>query len=128
MTPEEEQRLWEWTLHEDLLFSDRQNLFLVAESFLVAAHAGALGPETRSVALTIAAFGLAFTLVWAFVSWRQYLLVEFIQRQAQLQLREYREICAARPRSRLRSRVLVAFGLPALVFALWVVLFALRVT
>lgn len=37
----EHERLWAFTLHEDGVFNDRQNLFLVAESMLAVAYATA---------------------------------------------------------------------------------------
>lgn len=127
MNAEEQQRLWEWTLHEDNLFSERQSLFLVAESMLVAAYAAALETDAGSAALAIGVFGLVMTLAWGYVSRRQYGLVEFIQARARAELPEYREICAARPAAPLRSRTVVTFGLPLLVSALWIVLLVLRV-
>lgn len=126
MNAEEQRRLWEWTLHEDHLFSERQSLFLVAESMLVAAYAGALEADARSAALSIGVFGLVMTIAWGYVSRRQHGLVEFIQVRARAELPEYREICAARPPARLRSRTVIAFGLPLLLSALWIVLLVLR--
>jgi hypothetical protein len=127
MSPEEQRRLWEWTLHEDGVFSERQSLFLVAESMLVAGYAAALAPGFRSAALAIAGFGAGLTLLWLVVSWRLYLLVEYIQNQARAELPDYERLCKGRPSTWVRSRAVIAFGLPSLLLALWSVLLALRV-
>ncbi len=128
--PVEQQRLWEWTLHEDNLFSDRQNLFLVAESMLVAGHAAALDASAERAALAIAVIALMLTLAWGFVSWRMAALVEYIQGYARRELREYGEISDGRPRLGrsklvrwlLRSRIVVAYVVPLLLATLWVLL------
>ena len=123
----QQQRLWEWTLHEDNLFSERQNLFLVAESMLVAGHAAALDSSAESAAEAIGAVALVLTLAWGFVSWRMAVLVDYIQGHARDNLPEYKEICKDRPKiagssKLLRSRVVVAYVLPLLLGILWVLL------
>jgi hypothetical protein len=127
----EKERLWEWTLHEDNLFSDRQNLFLVAESMLVAGHAAALDASAESAATAIALIALVLTLAWGFVSWRMATLVEYIQTHARRELREYGLICDERPKvagsKLIRSRVVVAYLVPLLLATLWVLLLVLLV-
>jgi hypothetical protein len=127
MNAEEKERLWEWTLHEDLLFSERQNLFLVAQSMLVAGYGAAV--DAKGAAAAIAAIAVALTIAWAFVSWRQYDLVEYIQEHAKRELSEYGMIAEKRPkveiRSRpIRSREVIAFVLPGLLLMLWILLLA----
>lgn len=127
MNEEERQRLWEWTLHEDQLFSDRQNLFLVAQSMLVAAYAGALSVSATSAAAPIGVIGVLLTLTWLFVSWRECTLVDYIQAHAQRELAEYRAVSDHRPKVeiggfRIRSRSVIAFVLPTLLLALWAAL------
>lgn len=120
----EQQRLWEWTLHEDNLFSERQNLFLIAESMLVAGHAAALDASAEGAAKAIGVIALILTLAWGFVSWRMSTLVDSIQDHAKRELREYREICDARPPTVIPSRIVVAYVVPTLLATLWVLLLA----
>ncbi len=118
----EQQRLWEWTLHEDNLFSERQNLFLIAESMLVAGHAAALEASAENAAASIGLIALVLTLAWGFVSWRMAALVNSIQVHAKRELREYREISYERPRTLVSSRFVVAYVVPALLATLWILL------
>jgi hypothetical protein len=123
--PTEQQRLWELTIHEDNVFSDSQNLFVIAESMLVAGHAATLDASAESAAVAIGGIGLVLTLAWAYVSWRQGLLVEYIQSHARRELREYRELVEQQPMAGpvvIRSRVVFAFVVPLLLATLWILL------
>jgi hypothetical protein len=124
----EQERLWEFTLHEDGVFNDRQNLFLVAESMFAVAYAMALDAKRGGVALVIAIVGLLLTLAWLYVSVRHSLIVDLIQQKAKEQFPDYAELYRKRDWCWLpfRSRTVVAFVVPMLVGALWVALLVAR--
>ena len=130
MTEDQDRRLWEFTLHEDRLFNERQGLFLIAESMLAVAYATALSGGKASVALTIAIAGLPLSVMWLYVSARHAILVESIQLRARNTFPDYREISTER-KERLRkfpvrSRYVVTYGVPLLIGVLWAALLVLR--
>jgi hypothetical protein len=126
-TPEHDKRLWEFTLHEDLLFNERQNFFLIAESMLAVAYATALA-SARDIARDIAIIALVITIMWLYVSARHAQLVESIQKRAKAAFPDYAAIAKEREelRPKLRSRNVVAYGVPAVICVLWVILLAAR--
>jgi len=126
MDQEAQRRLWEFTLHEDRLFNERQNLFLVAESMLAVAYTTALVAEKQPVALIIGIVALAVSLMWFYVCARHSRVVELIQTKAKTTFPEYDELTEER-KEKLRvlkypSRWFVAYGVPPAIGALWVAL------
>jgi LPXTG-motif cell wall-anchored protein len=84
-------RLWAHRLHEDIIFNERQNFFLLAESVLAVAYTEALGstdPKT-GVAIVIAGIALVLTLAWLLVNRRQFAIVALVQRRAVAKLPEF---------------------------------------
>ena len=128
MSPEELQRLWEFTLHEDGLFNERQSLFLVAQSMLAVAYTTALVAKDNGIARAIAIVALVVTVMWIYVSIRQTRIVTLIQAKAKEVFPEYNAITAARDFLWMPcpSRYLVAFGVPPAIRALWVALLLAR--
>lgn len=67
---DEKDYYWDWLKHEDNLFTNRNNLLLVAESMTFAAvatiQAGTAGNSAFGVLLATA--GLFITLIWVFAS------------------------------------------------------------
>jgi hypothetical protein len=60
---------WDWLKHEDNLFTDRNNLLLVAKSMTFAAVATIQAGTGKSVhGILLAAAGLFITLIWLFAS------------------------------------------------------------
>lgn len=118
----EQERLWAFTLHEDGVFNDRQNLFLVAESMLAVAYATALIAKTYDSAVVIAVVALTLTVAWLYASIRHSRIVDSIQTQAKTVFPDYAAIYELRkwwwlP---LRSRTVTTLGVPLLIGALWV--------
>jgi hypothetical protein len=121
----EDDRLWAFTLHEDGVFTSRQNLFLVAESMLVVAYTTALEASAGGdSALVIAIIALLLTLAWLYASARHSRIVESVQEHAKARFPEYARLYEARKWRLLpvRSRTITAFVVPLLVGALWVAL------
>jgi hypothetical protein len=122
---EQRARLWQFILHEDLLFSERHNLFLVAESMLVVGYVEAPKADT---ALAISLTGLLLTVGWLYVSGRHAAIIDLVQKDAKVALPDYKVVCEKRAGLRLwrfRSRVIVTFIVPGLFLGLWITLVAL---
>jgi hypothetical protein len=128
MNNDEERRLWEFALHEDELFNQRQNLFLIAQSMLVVAYATALDAKEGGIALALAIIALPLTVMWIYVSARHSLVIGVVQDEAKKAFNEYRLLYSSRSWRwvPIRSRTVVAFWVPGLVAVLWLVLLAAR--
>jgi hypothetical protein len=127
LAKEEVQLLWQWSLHEDGLFTNRMNFFLVAESMLVAAYATLVaGTESsRSNApLIVASTGMAVALVWAYLAWYQVKrTMDPVKRELRQTLQVYTGIVRGR-RLLLPANVAIGYILPALLVIMWIVLLA----
>jgi hypothetical protein len=127
----ERDRLWQHTLHEDLLLAERANFFLVAESLFVVAYATLLpGGKENLAAAGLAAAGMLLTTAWFVVNRRHYLVVDDIQRRAKANLREYEETCRSKRdnvRGRIRAKPVLVWFVPFLLFATWIFLFLIAV-
>jgi hypothetical protein len=57
--------LWEWNLHEDELFFNRANFFLVAESMFFTAFAAlVVASSSASLAIVLGLGGLGISILW----------------------------------------------------------------
>jgi hypothetical protein len=121
---EERQRLWEHRLHEDHIFSDRQNYFLLAESMLAIAFTTAFGIDKRFVSYVISAAGMLITIGWLYVNWRQRRIVSHVHRRALDALPEFAETWRTRPTARLASSSVLAYAMPGFLGAMWTLLLA----
>ena len=121
---EQRRRLWEFALHEDLLLSQRQNLFLVAESMFAVAYVTALVAKQNGIAVVLSVIALLLTVAWLYVSVRHSAIVDLVQERARNALPEYQELYKGRSWrwAPIRSRTVVTFGVPALVGIMWVAL------
>ncbi len=95
LTKPPSEHYWEWLLHEDDLFSNRTNFFLIAESMLFIAFA--IDAYANSDLTTIlAAAGILFVSIWLYISIFQiYFLINPIKEQLRQRLPEYREVKGA---------------------------------
>jgi len=94
----QDERLWQHGLHEDSMLFRRGNLFLLALSLQVVAHATGLSASTQAgvsahpnvlPTRVIAAFGVALTLSGLYVGHRHFQCDEGVQRR--IRLPKYRE-------------------------------------
>lgn len=85
---QELERLWAHNLHEDNMYMQRGNFFLVAESLLLVAYSAVLASRARTetdiltASRIISCFGLALTGVWALISHRHMTYQRFIRQRA----------------------------------------------
>jgi hypothetical protein len=118
-------RLWQHRLHEDLLFNERHNFFLVAESLLVVAYSE-LYDRTAPAAI-VAGAGLLLALVWVYVAARMRAIGLAVHARSCEQLPDFAETWRLRPRW-LTSRAwpssgfVFAYVVPVLLAVLWIVL------
>ena len=119
-------RLWEHGNHEDTMFSERLNFFLVFEGVLIAV-VGQLYAQTPHNVLVVKAtivLGLLTTLIWGYVQIQQKIILEDLIERSRELLPEYRVTVERRNKRRLPIRVipLLAYGIPGLVLTFWLVL------
>ncbi|MFE6336832.1 hypothetical protein ACFVP3_30255 [Streptomyces sp. NPDC057806] len=116
-------RLWEHHLHTDTMLFQRGNLFLVAQSLLAVAYSStATSGTTHAAARVLAGFGLALTVVWAYVGHRYHCYNRAIQRRTAERLTDYAETYAASRISGPSAMPLIAYALPFLAAVMWIVL------
>lgn len=67
------ERLWGWILHEDTLFANRINFFLLAESMFFAAFAALTSSDINHIEflVIVGTGGIILATVWIYISWYQ---------------------------------------------------------
>lgn len=86
------ERYWEWLLHEDDLFSNRLNFFLIAESMLLIAFA-INSYANSNLTKVLGAAGILTATLWCYVSAVQiFSLINPIKIRLRRVLPEYKEI------------------------------------
>lgn len=115
-------RVWSHLLHEDNMFMQRGNFFIVAQSMLIVAYSALLVqmPSASFSGRTVAAFGVLLAIVWLYVGHRHRRYLKHVDRRAQHYLREYAATQGGRPRSPLSTTALLAYVLPGLTVVVWV--------
>jgi hypothetical protein len=118
-------KLWEWSLHEDTLFSNRVNFMLVGESMLFAGFATLLSAQSlhKGALLTIGILGVLVSLVWLWVARKQLCLVN---KPIQIELKkawpEYEEMAGKREKWWQRPHNIIGVFLPIILMVAWVFL------
>jgi hypothetical protein len=128
MSHSEEQRLiCDHVQHEDEMFYQTANLFLVAESMILVAYSLLVSraQDAGARSQVIAAFGLIISLIWAYASHRSGVVLRYLTHRAESEFPYYQDIRAKRPIQRFRllgSSNLMAYAIPAVAIIMWVVL------
>lgn len=120
---ETQRRVWDHSMHEDSVFNDRQNFFLVFESVLVGSIGGFFtktGPNVRIVRF-IALFGLAVTLLWLYVQVRQHYITKLLKKRNKAVFDDYASAISIRRRWPFHAYTLLAYAFPLLVALAWIV-------
>jgi len=113
-------------LHEDTIFYNMLNFFLVFESVLLGV-VGLLYSRTASagpVVKIIIALGLSVTLVWGYAQTRQKRYIKIISAQAQKLDSNYESLVQTRGNGiwSLSVMGLLAYAIPTLILLVWVAL------
>ena len=83
---------WQWLLHEDDLFSNRANFFIVAETMIFIAFA-INGYSNDHLTRVFGATGILFASIWLYVSSVQiFFLLNPVKKKLREELAEYREL------------------------------------
>ena len=126
--PSAKQRLiFDLVQHEDAMFYQRANFFLVAESMILVAYS--LLASRTSISWiqgrVIAAFGLFLTATWAYSSHRFLARFRYITQRAEDEFPYYKAIREGRPPVPARlmgSTHLMTYVVPTVAMAMWVIL------
>ena len=128
LTSDEKQRTWEHFLHEDNLFNDRLNLFLLSNSLLLALVGVLLAAVkiNRLVLTLIITIGLLITIAWLYAQAKQYHIINTLNIQVRNDFAEYRwyeDSVKQRNWFRwLHTTATLAYGIPILMASVWVLL------
>jgi hypothetical protein len=120
-------RLWQHAAHTQNRFDNRLNFFLVFESVLL----GVVGvlysrpSPAKVVLIALICLGFVLTAFWEYIQARERYLLDDLETQLKEVAPEYQETVMRRERMKwpLSSTALLAYGVPALVALIWVVLF-----
>ena len=116
------QKLWQYKMHEEDIFYQRNNFFLVAESMLLIALATLFNaPRTTfSLIVVFATLGCLLTVVWIYVSSRQLSVIRQIAKESESVIDVYARIRLERAKWPLSSTKLLAYFVPAIVMLTWI--------
>ena len=133
MEADEISRLWEHGLHEDTMFNERLNFFLIFESVLL----GVVGmlyskqpPVMKSLLVVIAFLGLFITIIWGFIQVKHRSTLRILGWRCEENLPEFKEthaILAGKKWRRISGTWLLAYCIPFLVALVWIALLILFV-
>lgn len=130
---ESQNTLWEYTLHEDNLFNDRQNFFLLFESIILAgAFTGltsllanqTLAPTLKPILSVAALLGLVVTVLWWFAQLRQKYIIDSLAEVHRTITPAYRDIIdpIRKRRFHVSSISMLAYVLPLVIAVFWTVI------
>lgn len=128
MDPDQIRRLWEHGLHEENVFNDRLNFFLIFESVLLGVVGMLYSKQPavmKSVLVIMACLGFLITIIWGYIQARQRSILKRLIERLEQHLPEFRETHAVLKRKkwrRLSSTVLLAHVIPLLISLVWLAL------
>ena len=130
-TPEVRKRVWEHALHEEKIYNERGNFFLVSEAMLFVFFA-TLGTDTQTWALyLISALGLCLTLMWVIIAIRQGADLDLAKKRVCWYCDEYEEFKMEREQSeengrsrdfRAYDKLILGKIIPTILGLAWVIL------
>lgn len=125
-SPQECEHAWQHVLHEEDVFNDRLNFFLLAEAMLLVFHAEVIGKIGESSLLMIGLLGLVITILWVVINARQISDLEQAKTKCRSCLAHYKDYDeqAEKMRGRLRRSALpiLGYAVPFLIALIWIAL------
>jgi hypothetical protein len=119
-------RLWEHGLHEDKVFNERLNFFLVFESVLIGVVASLYNTPTPKILVVkiVVVFGLLLTIVWGYVQARQKFILDNLKARLKEVAPEYSKTVERRKTEKwpISVTALLTYATPALVALIWIVM------
>lgn len=127
-TASECERAWQHVLHEENVFNDRLNFFLLAEAMLLVFHAEVFDNVGDRGLILIGALGVVITVLWVIINWRQIADLNQAKTRARACLPDH-ELWAAqadRERKWLRDSAapILGYAVPLVVALIWLALIA----
>jgi hypothetical protein len=125
---DESERLWQHALHEDTLFNERLNVFLVMQGILLAVVGVVLqrpGIDTHPIARIIAGAAVVLTLLWWRVQVRQRKKVDTIVEELKTPFPKLATLLeATKPPKWLpaSNSSILAHGFPVTLLVVWTVI------
>jgi hypothetical protein len=116
-------RAWQHALHEENVFNERLNFFLVAEAMLLVFHAEVIGKIGDDELLAIGVLGLVITFLWVIINVRQIADLEVAKRELRLCVPEQAQRMEAQ-KGLLRGSagVILGYLVPLAVGSIWIAL------
>jgi hypothetical protein len=124
LNDDQKHRLWEHGLHEDTMFNNRLNFFLVFESILLSV-VGSLYSKltpTKVILITIVCLGIVITIIWGYVQARQKHTYDVLGSAAREVFDEFVIIRTRIGKWPVSSVALLTYAIPGLVLLIWIVL------
>jgi hypothetical protein len=119
-------RLWQHGLHEDKIFNDRLNFFLVFESVLLSVVALIRSsPNNNPVGIAaIILHGLLITILWTCVQAKQKHTLQIMKQQTLEVDRDYKKIVELRKGIKWPFSItwIFTYAIPGLVGMIWLIL------
>jgi hypothetical protein len=129
LSREEKERIFTHGLHEEGIFYNRLNFFLVFESLLVAAFASSLsatGAPPTEINILVCVVGFFVSVLWWYAQVNKLVLLRVLERRSLEAFREFREsIWMANQSRRLHVRdanEILGHGLPGIFVVLWLLI------
>lgn len=127
-TAAECERAWQHALHEENVFNDRLNFFLLAEAMLLVFHAEVIGKVGETGLLLIGALGVIITILWVIINARQIGDLEDAKAKMRTCLPDYAayDLSAEEKRRKLRRSAapILGYAVPVVVALIWMALIA----
>jgi hypothetical protein len=118
--------LFEHILHEDTMFNERLNFFLIFESVIMGIVGVLYQKSTPSLPVirTLIVLAIILTLIWGYVQARQKWILDCLVARSLKEIADYRAIVEERKRARwpIGNLTLLAYVVPTVVVVLWLTL------
>lgn len=130
LQPEEQTRLMTHGLHEETVFYNRLNFFMVCESLLFAAAVSAMSGNNRSaflIVLPICILGFVVSALWLYLQLDKLALLQTLEDRGAEAFKEFRESVKLADKRRswlpqVRSSSVLAWTFPLLFMFAWIYL------
>ena len=131
--PSHEQKLiYDLAVHEDDMYYQRGNFFLVAEGMVLVAYSILAVRKVWLQSLVVAIFGLILTLVWIYAAHRSYKYFDYLNKRAEEEYPAYGKIREKSPKpftlrvrpfkdKSLRAWSLMTYVVPVAAGLMWIV-------
>jgi hypothetical protein len=126
LQPDRASRVWEHALHEETIYFETSNFFLVAEAMLLVFYATLVSEVSAWVLMVVATLGIFMTGMWWMINIRQESDLETAKGRLKRYCPEYLEYLSEREDNRFRARAgtILSRFIPLVIALLWATLLA----